>query len=101
LSDTTQVDSSQQDKRKQVLQDIINLIKKNIAPDGQAVQVNQIDPLDMTNLIMPNICKILSFYTIISDACPNENIKIVAKSDGIVASNAASSNRWQIILIVL
>lgn len=101
LSDTTQVDSSQQDKRKQVLQDIIDLIKKNIAPDGQAVQVNQIDPLDMTNLIMPNICKILSFYTIISDACPNENIKIVANSDGIVASNAASSNRWKIILIVL
>jgi len=31
-SDTQTPNSSQQDKRKQVLQDIINLITKNIAP---------------------------------------------------------------------
>ncbi|MEI6774235.1 MAG: hypothetical protein WCL18_05610 [bacterium] len=84
----TQANSSQQDKRKQVLQDIVNLIKKNIAPAGQVVQTNQIDPLDMTTVIMPNMCNILAFYSIISDACPNDNIKIVANADTIKSANA-------------
>jgi len=102
VSDTTQVDASQQDKRKQVLQDVINLIKKNLAPDGQEVKTNQIDPLDMKTIIMPNMCKILAFYTIVSDACPNDNVQIVANPDTIKAVNGTwSSGRWKIILIVL
>jgi len=84
----TQANSSQQDKRKQVLQEIINLIKKNIAAEGQVVQTNQIDPLDMKNIIMQNICNILSFYSIISDVCPNDNVKIVSNADTIKAVNA-------------
>ena len=83
-----QANSSQQDKRKQVLQEIINLIKKNLAVEGQAVQTNQIDPLDMTAIIMPNMCKILAFYSIVSDACPNDNVKIVANADTIKSSNS-------------
>ena len=88
-------------KRKQVLQDIVNLITKNIAPAWQTVQVNQIDPLDMTNVIMPNMCKILAFYTIVSDTCPNANVKIVANAAAIKSANASWSARWKIILIVL
>jgi hypothetical protein len=84
----TQTNVSQQDKRKQVLQDIVTLITKNLAPAGQVVQVNQIDPLDMIDIIMPNMCKILGFYSIISDACPNDNVKIVANADSIQAVNA-------------
>jgi len=37
---------------------------------------------------MPNMCKILAFYTIVSDACPNDNVKIVANADTIKAANA-------------
>jgi len=98
----TQANSSQQDKRKQVLQDIINLITKNIAVDGQTVKTNQIDPLDMKTIIMPNMCNILNFYTILSDACPNDNVKIVANADTIKSANATSSSTWwKIALIVL
>ncbi len=97
----TQTDVSQQDKRKQVLQDIVDLIKKNVAPDGQTVQANQIDPLDMTNIIMPNICDILWFYSIISDACPNENIQLPANADTIKAETTSTTNRLKIILIIL
>jgi hypothetical protein len=71
-----------------VLQDIINLITKNLAAEGATVQANQIDPLDMTTIIMPNMCKILAFYSIVSDACPNDNVKIVANADTIKADNA-------------
>lgn len=96
------INSSQQDKRKQVLQDIINMIKKNLAPEGQAIQANQIDPLDMDTIIMPNICKILSFYTIVSDLCPNDNVKIVSNADMIQADNVAWwSSWWRIVFIIL
>ncbi|MCX6823805.1 MAG: PKD domain-containing protein [candidate division SR1 bacterium] len=102
ISDTTQANSSQQDKRKAVLQEIINLISKNLALAGATVQTNQIDPLDMQTTIMPNMCKILAFYTIVSDACPNDNVKIVANADAIKAANATGgSTWWKIILIVL
>ncbi|MFA7298823.1 MAG: PKD domain-containing protein [Candidatus Absconditabacterales bacterium] len=101
ISDT-QADSSQQDKRKQVLQDIITLITKNIAVEGQAVQTNQIDPLDMKTIIMPNMCRILAFYGIISDACPNDNVRIVTNADTIKADNAAGgSSWWKIVFIIL
>jgi hypothetical protein len=90
---------SQQDQRKEVLQNIINLIKKNIAPEWTDVQNNQIDSLDMDTIIMPNMCKILSFYSIVSDACPDSTTRIVA--DDVQVDNANGSNRWKIILIVL
>lgn len=102
ISDTTQTDASQQDKRKQVLQDIINLIKKNIAAEGTEVQTNQIDPLDMETIIMPNMCKILAFYSIASDACPNNAIKAITNADTIKADNATGwTSRWKIVLIIL
>lgn len=98
----TQANSSQQDKRKQVLQDIINLITKNLSAEGQAVQANQIDPLDMKTIIMPNMCRILAFYSIVSDACPNDNVKIVANPDAIKAANATWwSTWWKVVLIIL
>lgn len=102
VSDTTKTDASQQDKRKQVLNDIIALIKKNLAVEGQTVQSNQLDPVDMKTTIMPNICKILSFYGIISDACPSDTIKVVANADTIKAVNAPWwSSWWKIVLIIL
>lgn len=100
-SDTTQTNASQQDKRKQVLQEIIDLIKKNLAVAGQAVQENQVDPLDMDTIIMPNMCKILSFYTIVSSLCPNDNVQIVPNADTIKPDNAGvGSSRWKIVLII-
>ncbi len=98
----TQADSSQQDKRKQVLQEIINLISKNLAADSTTVQTHQIDPLDMKTIIMPNICNILSFYSIVSELCPNDDVRIVPDADTIVANNVTWwSTWWKIVFIVL
>ncbi len=101
VSDTTQVNASQQDKRKQVLQDIINMIKKNLAPEWQEIKTNQVDSLDMKTIILPNMCKILAFYSIVSDACPNNDVKILENADSIQADNASSMSWWKILLIVL
>jgi hypothetical protein len=44
----------------------------------------------MKIIIMPNMCVILGFYGIVSDACPNDNVKIVANADTIPSANASS-----------
>gem|GEM_PF-6143838 len=41
----------------------------------------------MTTIIMPNICKILAFYIIASDACPDNEIKVVEGAENIQADN--------------
>ncbi|MEI8091772.1 MAG: hypothetical protein WCG98_06220 [bacterium] len=69
--------NSQQDKRKEALQSVINLISKNLAAAGATVKTDQVDPLDMDAVIMPNICKIMSFYNLVSELCPNNDVKIV------------------------
>ncbi|MEI6672838.1 MAG: hypothetical protein WCL02_05965 [bacterium] len=56
----------------------------------------------MTNIIMPNMCKILAFYNIVSDACPNDNVKIVANADTIKSANASTSSpSWLKILLIV
>lgn len=102
VSDTTQENATQQDKRKSVLQDIINLIKKNLAAEWAEVQTNQVDPLDMQTIIMPNMCKILAFYSIASEACPDNDIKVVQGSEQIQSENASGGSSWlKIVLIIL
>jgi hypothetical protein len=91
--------NSQQDKRKAALQSVVDLITKNIATAGQPVGDNQVDPLDMTNIIMPDICKIVSFYNLVSTLCPNNNVKIVTTT--VTVANPSKISRWRIILRVV
>lgn len=97
VSDTTQDNSSQQDKRKQVLQDIINVIKKHLAAEWAVIDANQVDPLDMKMIIMPNMCKIISFYQIASEACPDNVIQDVSTA----TKSRSWSTWWKVVLIVL
>lgn len=102
ISDSATENATQQDKRKAVLQDIINTIKRNLAPEWTEIQTNQVDPLDMTTIIMPNMCRILAFYSIASDACPDNDIKPVANADTLQADNSSWwSNRLKILLIII
>lgn len=61
----------QQDKRERILQEILDLIKKNISQEWAWVDENKIDQSDMINIIMPNMCMIFNFYNIISETCLN------------------------------
>ena len=45
------------------------------------------------------MCKILSFYSIISDVCPNSGVTTTV--DNVKVDNVSWSNRWKIVLIVL
>jgi hypothetical protein len=97
VSDTTS--TSQQDKRKETLQKILDTIQKSAAAADQPVKENQVDPIDIDSIILPNICKIMNFYNLVSDLCPNENIKIVTTPVG--KANASSTVRWKILLWVV
>lgn len=90
---------SQQTKRKESLQKVVNAINWAVALDGQA-QDNQIDKIDMDTIIMPNICIIMQFYNIPTSLCSSEDIKAVP-DDLLVEKGKSSSNLLKIILIVL
>ncbi len=93
--------SSQQDQRKTVLQEIIDTIKKNLATVGATVKDTEVDPVDMTSVIMPNICKIVTFYGIVSANCPSDNVKIISDTSGIQTENGTKTSRLRIVLIVV
>ncbi|MFA7718271.1 MAG: hypothetical protein WC875_06170, partial [Candidatus Absconditabacterales bacterium] len=91
--------NSQQDNRKKILQDIIDTIDKNLAQAGQTINENQVDPLDMDTIIMPDICKIVAFYNIVSTLCPNNDVKIVEET--VVVSNPSKISWIKIILRIV
>jgi hypothetical protein len=91
--------NSQQDKRKAALQDVVNLITKNLAPAGSTIKENQVDSLDMDTIIMPNICKIMDFYDLVSTLCPNNDVKIVETTPAV--ANPSKINRVKIILRIV
>lgn len=96
---TVQATTSQQDKRKAILQEIITLISKNISSDATSVSTDQIDPLDMDDIIMPNMCKILSFYSLASEACPENDIKVVDENTTALSTSSGMVRR-KIVLII-
>lgn len=67
-------DDSQQDKKKELLQEIIDIIYDNAAQEENKVQEDEIDPTDITTIVIPNLCKIIAIYKIPADSCTNINL---------------------------
>ncbi len=87
-------DISQQDKRKSILQSILDLIQKNTASSTSSVSANHVDPLDLETIVVPNICVIMNFYSLVSPLCPNDTTKIVDETLG----SDSSMVWWKIVL---
>lgn len=101
---TTQ--TSQQESRKSILQQIVNLIQSNVAGTGSAIQDNQIDNNDMNTIIMPDICSIMDIYSIPSSFCSTSNLKavpdnITVQTGTTVAVATSGTSILKIIFIVL
>lgn len=58
-----------QDIQKQILQQMIDKINTARAPSSDKIAENQIDPVDIDQTIIPNICSIMNFYNIPSKLC--------------------------------
>ncbi len=91
---------SQQDKRKEILQKIVDTINKQVAPEWKNPTSNQIDKIDMEQIVMPNICVIMNLYNIPSSFCSTDTIKSVP--DGVpLEKGTQSKNRLKTIFIIL
>ena len=69
--------TSQQENRKVILQQIVALIAWNVAADETAIKDNQITKNDMDTIIMPDICSIMEIYSIPSSFCSTASVKAV------------------------
>ncbi len=78
--------SSEQDKRKMILQDIVNMIASHVAPIDKEVWENQIQADDMDLVVMPNICKIMDFYSIASKTCVSDTLQVVPQVENVDTS---------------
>jgi hypothetical protein len=72
-------DRTLQDIQKDILQNIGSVIGRNVASSSNNIQADQIDPIDMQSIVIPNICLITQFYNIPTETCTydNENIRTV------------------------
>lgn len=62
-----------QDIQKQILQQMVDKINTARAPSSDKIQENQIDPIDIDQTVIPNICSIMKFYNIPSKLCGADN----------------------------
>lgn len=69
LINSLEIISGNLQSTKTTLKEIIDLIKKDLAPVEQEVKVNEIDPIDMDEIIMPNICNIAKNYNVVIEEC--------------------------------
>jgi hypothetical protein len=92
---------SQQDQRKVILQEIVDLISASVAPPGVTVGDNQIDAGDMEIIVMPNICKIMAFYSIPSTSCSSDTLKAIPEETNVNQTQTGVQRRVKILFIVL
>jgi len=91
---------SQQEHRKKLLQDIVNLIASKMAAPDADVWEAQVDPMDMEMVIMPNMCKIMEFYEIPSESCVSDTLQVVPE-DALVLEESVNKTSWVKILFIV
>lgn len=62
--------TSKQDERKEILQEILQIIKNKVVQDFANQKDDEISKSDLDEVVIPNICKIMNYYAIIG----SENI---------------------------
>lgn len=62
-----------QDIQKDILQQIGAIIGRSVAANSNDIQADQIDPIDMQSVVIPNICAITQFYNIPTETCTYDN----------------------------
>jgi len=90
---------SQNDQRKNILNNIISLISQKISKNPEDQKSDEIVKDDMDTIIMPNICKIMQYHDIASDKCSSDDIKVT--DDSAVKVEKWARSGLKILLIVL
>lgn len=92
-----------QEIQKDILQNIGVVIGRSVAASSSDIQADQIDPIDMKDIIVPNICLITQFYNIPTETCTydNEEIKNIPTTTQEVGTKTWLASWIKIMLIVL
>lgn len=92
---------TQQDKRKEVLNKILSVIgeKAVVLQDWLELKSDEIDSMDMELVIIPDMCKIMEYYSIPSEKCSSEEFKTVPT--GVESEDVWMSKLVKTLLIVL
>ena len=61
--------SKGQDQKKEAIQNILTRIQAYTAVANREVRPDQVDPLDLEAIVVPNICKIIKIYNMTSSLC--------------------------------
>lgn len=87
--------------QQNILQEILETIGNKVASSDDNIWDEQISPLDMELIIIPNICIIASFYNIPTENCSNEGLRLVPEeiNDEITQDNN-SGGLWKILKII-
>lgn len=95
------VDNTQQDKRKEILNQILTAISKKVVvlQDWTVLKSDEIDSVDMEITIIPSMCKIMTYYSIPSEKCSSDQLKDVPS--GIVKEPTWMSKLVKTLLIIL
>lgn len=87
------------DVKKAILNEILSMIKSKVAKDETNQQADEITKSDMEDIIKPNMCIILDYYNIPSEACSSENTKFV--DNGTVINDNTGKKWLKIVLITI
>ncbi|MBQ2600253.1 hypothetical protein II582_02580, partial [bacterium] len=60
--------TSQQDERKNILQEIVQTIISKTADDLKNQKDDEISKMDLDEVVIPNICKIMGYYKIVNNS---------------------------------
>ena len=94
--------TSQQDERKNILQEILQTIRGKATEDLENQKDDEISKSDLDDVVVPNICKILNYYNITSNTntCDNqENIKI-PETEKVQKVSKNKLSTWLKVLII-
>ncbi len=96
--------TSQQDERKNILQNILQTIVNKTTDDLNNQKSDEISKSDLDEVVVPNICKIMDYYNIISNTntCSNIDNVRVPDTDNIDKVEKLSKNKlWTGLKVLL
>lgn len=70
------------DKRKNIINEILDIVKaKTVTPWAWiSVREDEVDINDLDSIIVPDLCKIMNYYTIPSDKCQSTDLKAIPET---------------------
>ena len=94
--------TSQQDERKNILQEILQTIRSKTTEDLENQRDDEISKSDLDDVVVPNICKILNYYNIASNTntCDGKDTVKVPDTEKVQEVSKSKLSTWLKVLLI-